>query len=477
MYPDRCCTPLRTPFVQQCLYVNYRITSKANLHQRQVGFSETNLPPTIRDACFAALNLNISYIWIDCLCIVQDDAEEWALEAPKMGSVYNGSIVTIAATSTASGHGGLFNTQSSSILPRDPDREITLGGRLTSGSSSILRITRPHASKTETDAWAVQIVGAPLMRRSWVCQERLSSPRIIHYTSAQLFWECEHCTLSEDNAIVSSGKLATDTRPRLLLLSLYQSRVSEEWHISPAEYSRLHPLNQWYGDFIDNQYSRCSLTFQHDKLIAVSGLARLIHDKTSIPYFAGHWFPDERWFLSSLCWHRDSAGAKTREYRAPSWSWASQDSAVTFYGLGASAASLHSRVVHVSVEPAATFGSLYAGETVLEGPLLLIELRYIPYTNMWDAPSYANGFSTGPEFHYLDDDIEPPSDMVSHALALTSKDAYGNPWRLVYFLILEEVIEPAEILTMKRVGFGITSTDSEWERELLGAPATRVRTI
>jgi hypothetical protein len=237
------------------------------------------------------LNLNISYIWIDCLCIVQDDAEEWALEAPKMGSVYNGSIVTIAATLSTSGHDGLFSTQSSSVLPHNPDREIILEGRLTSGSSSILRITRPNVFETETAAWNDQIVKAPPMRRAWVCQERMSSPRIIHYTSAQLFWECEHCTLSEDNTIVSSRGLAMDAGPRLLLLSLYRSNVSEEWDIAPKEYSWLHPLNQWYSDFIGDQYSRCSLTFQEDKLIAVSGLAKLIHDKTSIPYFAGHWFP------------------------------------------------------------------------------------------------------------------------------------------------------------------------------------------
>jgi hypothetical protein len=69
------------------------ITSKANLSQRQVSFSESDLPATIRDACFAAVNLDIPYIWIDCLCIVQDDAVEWALEAPKMGSIYDGSLL------------------------------------------------------------------------------------------------------------------------------------------------------------------------------------------------------------------------------------------------------------------------------------------------------------------------------------------------------------------------------------------------
>lgn len=412
---------------------------------------------------------------------MQDDADEWALEAPKMGSIYNGSIVTIAATSAASGHDGLFNTKSSSVLPHDPEREIALESRLSCGSSSMLRINRPKLLESETYAWNDHITKAPLMQRAWVCQERMSSPRIVHYTSAQLFWECEHCTLTEDNAIVSSWGAATDTRPRLLLLSLYQSKASEEWHTTPVEHPWSHPLHQWYSDLIGDRYSRCSLTFKQDKLVAISGLAKLIHDKTSIPYVAGHWFPNERWILSSLCWQRDSAGAKTSEYRAPSWSWASQDSAVMFSGVGMGAAPLHSRLACFSMDDVktpnpTTFASLPTGELILEGPWLPLKLKYIPYTNMFDAHNDADPSDMGPEFHYLDDDTEPSSDTLSYGLPLTSMDSDGSPWKVVYFLILEEV-EPADTLTMKRIGFGITSTDREWTRELLKAPVASVRII
>jgi len=223
---------------------------------------------------------------------------------------------------------------------------------------------------------------------------------------------------------------------------------------------------------------------KQDKLVAISGLAKLIHVKTSIPYFAGHWYPNDTWFLGSLGWQRNSAGAKPREYRAPSWPWASQDSAVMFYLVGESAATLHSRLVHLSMNddakaPAATFGPLSAGdlEIVLEGPLLLLTLKYIPYTNMWDANKKPDVSDSGFEFHFLDDDIEPPSGILSHALALTSLDSSGKPWRVVYFLILEEVEPVAETLTMKRIGYGATSTDRDWTRELLQAPLAHVRMI
>lgn len=439
-----------------------------------------------------ALNLDIPYLWIDCLCIVQDDAVEWSLEAPKMGSIYNGSIVTIAATSAASGHDGLFNTHSSSVMLPDPDLEIVLDSRLSCGSSSILRITRTDIFLHDTALWIDHIEKAPLMQRAWVCQERMSSPRIIHYTSAQLFWECEHCNLSEDNDILSSSGVATDARPRRLLLTLYQSQASEVWDVASTNDSWSHPLNQWYSDFIGSRYSQCSLTFAQDKLIAISGLAKLIHDRTSIPYFAGHWFPNEHWFLRSLRWQRNSAGAKTRAHRAPSWSWASQDSAVMFsdMGIGTIAKTLHSRLVHLSMIDAkapapapAPLGSLCVGEVelILEGPLLPLKLEHIPYTFTWEVQDHAHRRDSGPDVHYLDNDTEPSSDTAPYALALDSLDSDGfHPWRVVYFLIPEE-IESAETTgtttTMKRLGFGITSTGREWGRGLLVAPMKRVRIL
>jgi hypothetical protein len=254
--------------------------------------------------------------------------------------------------------------------------------------------------------------------------------------------------------------------------------------MAPTENSWAHPLNQWYSDLIGDRYSRCDLTFKKDKLVAISGLAKLIHDKTPRPYFAGHWFPNETWFLSSLDWQRDSAGSKTREYRAPSWSWASQDSAVMFSGVGASFATLHSRLVHLSMNdnvkgPAATLGLLRADEPelVLEGPMLPLALRYIPYTNMWDVLKNADGSDLGFQFHYLDDDTEPPNGILSYALALTSRASIGKAPRVVCFLILEKVDPVAETPTMKRIGYGDASTDGEWAQKLLVAPVVRVRTI
>jgi hypothetical protein len=103
-------------------------------------------------------------------------------------------------------------------------------------------------------------------------------------------------------------------------------------------------------------------------------------------------------------------------------------------------------------------------------------LNYVPYTNLSDARGGYFARGSGPEFHYLDDDTEPPSDTASHALPLSSFDSDEKPWQIVYFLILEET-EATGTLTMKRIGLGVTSTDRGWAQELLSAPSARVSMV
>jgi hypothetical protein len=72
-------------------------STKASLQSRQLGFTYEALPKTYRDAIFVAATLGIEYIWIDAICIVQDDPAEWRLESEKMGSIYRHATCTIAS--------------------------------------------------------------------------------------------------------------------------------------------------------------------------------------------------------------------------------------------------------------------------------------------------------------------------------------------------------------------------------------------
>jgi hypothetical protein len=56
------------------------------------------LPKTFKDAIYAAIELGLEYIWIDSLCIVQDDIDDWKMESVKMSSVYGNSTISLAAS-------------------------------------------------------------------------------------------------------------------------------------------------------------------------------------------------------------------------------------------------------------------------------------------------------------------------------------------------------------------------------------------
>ena len=57
-----------------------------------------DLPKTIRDAVMISRSLNIPYLWVDALCIVQDDVDDWRVEVTNMSDIYFGSTLTIAAS-------------------------------------------------------------------------------------------------------------------------------------------------------------------------------------------------------------------------------------------------------------------------------------------------------------------------------------------------------------------------------------------
>ncbi|KAH8600698.1 heterokaryon incompatibility protein-domain-containing protein, partial [Bisporella sp. PMI_857] len=66
------------------------------------------LPKTFQDTILVAQRLNISYIWIDSLCIIQDSAEDWQAESAIMGQIYSNCTLNIAAAGASDGSVGLF---------------------------------------------------------------------------------------------------------------------------------------------------------------------------------------------------------------------------------------------------------------------------------------------------------------------------------------------------------------------------------
>ncbi|KAK0629355.1 heterokaryon incompatibility protein-domain-containing protein, partial [Bombardia bombarda] len=84
-------------------------TTRGNYLSHKRGILSSRLPQTIRDAVSVANWLGYKHIWIDALCIIQDDDSDMRRELDKMGDIYRYAALTISAQRAASSHGGLFN--------------------------------------------------------------------------------------------------------------------------------------------------------------------------------------------------------------------------------------------------------------------------------------------------------------------------------------------------------------------------------
>ncbi|KAF4633388.1 hypothetical protein G7Y89_g4725 [Cudoniella acicularis] len=81
-----------------------------NFQDLQECVPEKELTGTFRDAVYVTRYLGLEYLWIDSICIIQDDEQDWEREPALMSGVYGGSTINIAAANSLDGNGGcLYN--------------------------------------------------------------------------------------------------------------------------------------------------------------------------------------------------------------------------------------------------------------------------------------------------------------------------------------------------------------------------------
>lgn len=298
-------------------------TTKATLASFFECIDPSTLSRTFLDAVATTRRLGIRYLWIDSLCIVQDDSEDWEREAASMAQVYSQSLVTLAASAASDGSQGFLRNNF-----KYPMIEV---GYPSGGSRAVHTI----------------FVGSPLNRfqslpreplntRAWTLQERVLSPRILHYARDQLHWECRQAIRSEagnppylsasqlEDGSYHDGwltKIASDLMPK----------SQDDHEMTYAEYENAGGMgyqHNWYG--LVEAYTERNLCFDDDKLPALSGLARAYGIQHEGTYVAGLWSQD---LVFGLLWYKktDEPLRRPARYRAPSWSWASVDGPVSFF--------------------------------------------------------------------------------------------------------------------------------------------------
>jgi hypothetical protein len=155
-------------------------TTKETFEKHKKFFPLTELPRTFQGAVIVAKNLDIEYLWIDSLCIIQDCSEDWERECSRMAGVYSGALVTIAASDAEDSSKGFFHDYSTKFDSCEFPywRDIEDGMIMTS-----MTYLPPNMENLAVEP------PSRLSTRGWVLQERLLSQRVLSFGSNRLQWE------------------------------------------------------------------------------------------------------------------------------------------------------------------------------------------------------------------------------------------------------------------------------------------------
>ncbi|KAI0544281.1 heterokaryon incompatibility protein-domain-containing protein [Xylaria curta] len=308
-------------------------TTNQNMSIHKINIPWTDLPKVYRDAITFCRELEVQYLWIDSLCIKQDDEEDWAKESSNMASIYENSYLTLAATS-ARNHDESCASQLSAMHHFKDVGRIRLKDSVTSFPVLVRRpLFHPHNSSEwlEGDEQRklhhlraidkLHKAAFPLLSRAWVFQERFLPTRVLHFLPNELMWECKNGIECECQGITPLSDLSRDFVQRKQFTTRPQRMTFE--HCNACE--RLRIWNEILQGFTDLE-----LTFSKDRLPAISGLAVKVQGDGD-RYVAGLW---ESSLPDALFWRRDMLNilmsqipSRPEPLAAPTWSWASISSA------------------------------------------------------------------------------------------------------------------------------------------------------
>ncbi|KAI0137833.1 HET-domain-containing protein [Hypoxylon sp. NC0597] len=275
---------------------------KSTSRSLERGVKIDELPKTMQDAVHITRKLGLKFLWVDALCIMQGDDAEWEEQSGKMCSIFEGAYLTIAASTAPSAN--------TSFLDRDDMRPQTWYYTTETGSTLAARTQCVNGHHYPPKTLKDRVVQDPLNTRGWTLQESLLATRIVFYSREELQWRCKTKKSCECQMTPSD-----EQPPALIHRNIEPMEILKAWHQ------------------IVQMYTQRTLSYQEDKLPAMSGIAQLIHKVTGWTYLAGLWNYE---IIRQLLWERDTLAAcispppPPLTYRAPSFSWAAMDYPVRF---------------------------------------------------------------------------------------------------------------------------------------------------
>ncbi|KAI3580050.1 hypothetical protein IWW34DRAFT_736423 [Fusarium oxysporum f. sp. albedinis] len=297
-----------------------------NLDQFRTEIPVDDLPKKYQEAINFSSRLNIHFIWIDSLCIIQDDGEDWQREAVTMKKVYGCSLLNICSAAATDVNGVSFRGRDPGIM------EALFFTSSWDGEEQ-------KSVYLEYDTMWDDILNSPLRKRAWVFQEWYLSPRSLILAHSQLWWHCRK-------------RVACEQHPE----NHWNGRSLEGMKDNKPKAKPWLSGAQIWETYV-REYVGTRLTQESDRLIAFAGVAqgfgqsqKEIHDqydpenirpdllvdvssKIFDQYLAGLW---RSHLPQALCWGTDNTftrSMRTSAYTAPSWSWASMTGPIQLAGL------------------------------------------------------------------------------------------------------------------------------------------------
>lgn len=365
------------------------MTTKETLESRKADISDDELSPVFRDAIQLCKGVGCDYIWIDSLCIVQDDHADWMRQSQKMAQIYSNAHFNIAATLSPDSTHSLFQERWTFGDGEDDEARcpvLTHELEIPSGASLPVYARLSHRKDhgfIQNSNLMGRLGQAPLMGRAWVFQEVLLARRVLHVCASELIWECKTLYTCECGSIDSAfqPKATAPTPKESNNLTIGPLRGQEFALICDNLYSIQATHDFWLK--IARQYSSLSLTRPSDRVAALAGLANAIQGVTNGKYLAGIWIDD---LARSLLWDPVGGGA-LRSSDLPTWSWVSRynptdaDSNMSYhFVLGYGFRQDPTTTIHTPIKPPLSSNAPdgIPHEVIFHGPVILATIVVKP---------------------------------------------------------------------------------------------------
>ncbi|KAI5861309.1 HET-domain-containing protein [Durotheca rogersii] len=302
-------------------------TERASLPDRVSGFRPEETSPVMRDAVEVCRALDIRYLWVDAVCIVQDDRVDWERESAEMTNIYRGACLTICTPTSTSCREGFLERRVLTVNFRSKiDRSVVGSYTIRScGAISDPRVARGVYGELD------RVDTSPLSnwwKRGWTYQELRLSRRVLLFGN-KLLVDFENRVWSENDEEmieVVTGEVSAEGREDRARGAFAGISLTGQFDLG----------DDWMSTV--EEYSARQLTFETDKLPAMAGLARMEVQGGGELYLAGirrksvhrdvFWTPEPRTGVAGDGDARVSFDSLIKSlnspqpYVAPSWSWA-----------------------------------------------------------------------------------------------------------------------------------------------------------